>query len=229
VGKPEVILKRIDGVLSEPYNELTIITPEEFVGSITSELGKRKAEMLDMTSDDKIGVKMVYKISERNALGLRSNLMTETRGMVSLNFLFLGYEPMKNENKKERNGVLIASESGKALSYGLDLAQKRGITFVSPTEMVYEGQIVGFRPLEGDLEINVCKGKQLTNMRAAGNDDSIILAPAVKYSIEEALDFIESDELIDITPKQIRLRKRNLTKVDRVRAERQVKSSIVNN
>jgi len=220
VGKPEVILKNIDGIVCEPINELTILTPEEFVGTITSELGKRKAEMLDMQTDDKIGIKMIYKISERNALGLRSNLMTETKGMVSLSFLFLGYEPKKEENKKERNGVLIAIESGKALSYGIDLAQKRGITFVEPTEGVYEGQIVGLRPLIGDLEINICKGKHLTNTRSAGNDDNIILAPPVRYSLEECLDFINNDELIDVTPKKIRLRKKLLTKVDRVRAQR---------
>jgi GTP-binding protein len=220
IGKPEVIYKTIDGKVCEPFNELTIITPDEFVGAITSELGKRKAEMLDMQADEKVGTKIVYKISEKNALGLRNVLVTETRGMVSINTLFLGYEPKQEDNKKERNGVLIAFETGKALSYGLDLAQKRGITFVDPNEPVYEGQIVGFRPVEGDLEINICKGKQLTNMRAAGSDDNIILAPAVKYSIEESLDFINSDEFIDVTPKQIRLRKRLLNKVDRVRAAR---------
>jgi len=220
VGKPEVILKTIDGKVHEPFNELIIITPDEYVGTVTSELGKRKAEMLDMQTDEKFGTRMTYKISEKNALGLRSVLMTETKGMVSLNFLFLGYEPKMEENKKERNGVLIAYESGKALSFGLDLAQKRGITFVAPTDMVYGGQIVGLRPLVGDLEINVCKGKQLTNMRSAGNDDSIVLAPAVKYSIEEALDFINNDEFIDVTPKTVRLRKRLLDKTDRIRALR---------
>ncbi|OGL52265.1 hypothetical protein A3K55_00655 [Candidatus Shapirobacteria bacterium RBG_13_44_7] len=220
VGKPEVIVKEVDGVMMEPVSELTIITPEDFLGVVSAELGKRKAVAVDVQSDDKGQMKMIYKITERNSLGLRSSLMTETRGQVSLNYLFLGYEAVEEVMKKERNGVLIASESGKALSYGLDLAQKRGITFVGPTEDVYEGQIVGLRPIIGDLEVNVCKGKQLTNMRSAGNDEAIILAPVVKYSIEEALDFIESDELIDITPKNIRLRKRWLTKVDRVRAER---------
>ena len=220
IGKPEVILKTVDGVVCEPFSELTILTPEDFVGTITAEMGKRKAEMTDMQTDNKVGVKMVYKISDKNALGLRSVLMTETKGMVSISSLFLGYEPKKDEEKKERNGVLIASESGKALSYGLDLAQKRGITFIEPTEMVYEGQIVGLRPMMGYLEINVCKGKQLSNMRAAGSDDSIILAPATKYSLEECLDFINSDELIDVTPKEIRLRKKLLSKIDRVRAER---------
>lgn len=220
VGKPEVILKQVEGKWLEPFSELTILTPEDYVGTITAELGKRKAKMLDMTSDEKSGIKMIYKISERNALGLRSTLMTESKGQVSISFLFLDYEEKESENYKTRNGVLIATHSGKALSFGLDLAQKRGITFVEPTEPIYEGQVVGFRPIIGDLDINVCKGKQLTNMRSAGNDDAIILAPAVKYSIEEALDFIENDELIDVTPKAIRLRKRFLTKVDRVRAER---------
>lgn len=219
VGKPEVITKEVDGKILEPFNELTILTSEEYLGTITAEMGKRKAEMLDMTTDSN-GIKIVYKISERNALGLRSVLMTETRGSVSLSFLFLGFEERQGAIARDRNGVLIASESGKALSFGLDLAQKRGITFVEPTEEVYEGQIVGFRPVSGDLEINVCKGKQLTNMRSSGNDDGIILSPAVKYSIEECLDFIESDELIDVTSKNIRLRKKMLSKTDRVRAER---------
>jgi len=223
VGKPEVILKTIDGKVHEPFSELTILTPEEYVGAITSELGKRKAQMLDMSTDDRSGTKMIYKISEKNALGLRSALMTETKGQVSISFLTLGYELKQEETPRIRNGVLIASESGKALSFGIDLAQKRGVTFISPTEGVYEGQVVGYRPVQGDLEINICKGKQLTNMRSSGNDDAIALAPAVKYSIEESLDFIESDELIDITPKNIRLRKRYLTKVDRVRAERKGK------
>lgn len=220
VGKPEVILKTIDGKTCEPFNELTILTTDEYVGVITAELGKRKAEMLDMQTDDRGGIKMIYKISERNALGLRSKLVTETRGSVSINTLFLGYEAKGNDIGKDRNGVLVAFESGKALAYGLDLAQKRGITFVFPNEEVYEGQVVGFRPVEGDLEINICKGKQLTNMRASGNDDSVTLSPAIKYSIEECLDFIAADELIDVTPKNIRLRKKLLSKNDRIKAER---------
>ncbi|KKQ91117.1 MAG: GTP-binding protein TypA [Candidatus Shapirobacteria bacterium GW2011_GWE1_38_92] len=208
VGKPEVIIREVDGKSLEPFNELTILTSDDYVGTITAEMGKRKAEMLDMITDSN-GIKMIYKISERNALGLRSALMTETRGSVSLSFLFLGFEERQGSISRDRNGVLIASESGKALSFGLDLAQKRGITFVEPTEEVYEGQIVGFRPMNGDLEINVCKGKQLTNMRSSGNDDGIILSPAVKYSM-----------LIDVTPKNIRLRKKMLSKVNRVREER---------
>ena len=220
VGKPEVIEKIIDGKSCEPFSELTILIPEQYVGEITSELGKRKAQLLNMEKDENDQIKLIYKISERNALGLRSKMMTKTRGMAMISSLFIDYEPKLVVEKDKRNGVLIADKSGKALSFGLDIAQKRGITFVEPTEGVYEGQIVGFRPLEGDLEINVCKGKQLTNMRSAGNDDNIQLAPPVKYSLEECLDFIEEDELIDVTPKTIRLRKKLLTKVDRVRASR---------
>ncbi|MEK7527652.1 MAG: GTP-binding protein [Patescibacteria group bacterium] len=220
VGKPEVIYKTVEGKTMEPFSEVTIIAPDNFVGVVTTEMGKRKAQMLDMVSDEKMGTKAIYRISERNALGLRSKLMTDTRGSVAITFLSLGYEPKGVDLKRERNGVLIADKSGKALSFGLDIAQKRGITFVEPTEGVYEGQVVGLRPVIGDLEINVCKGKQLTNMRSSGNDDAIILAPAVKYSIEEALDFIESDELIDVTTKTVRLRKKYLTRVDRTRAGR---------
>jgi GTP-binding protein len=220
VGKPEVILKTIDGKVFEPFNELIIITPDEYVGTVTSELGKRKAEMLDMQSDEKIGTRMTYKISERNGLGLRSALISDTKGTVSINTLFLGYEPKQEETKKERNGVMIAFETGKALSFGLDLAQHRGTNFIAPNEQVYEGQVVGLRPVEGDLEINICKGKHLTNTRSSGNDDNIVLAPAVKYSIEEALDFINNDEFIDVTPKNVRLRKKLLSKTDRIRAER---------
>jgi len=220
VGKPEVILRKVENEWMEPVNELTILSQADYVGTISAELGKRRGQMVDMIDDGRGNVKMIYKISERNGLGLRTKLMTETRGSVSISNLFLGYEKAEATIGKTRNGAMIASESGKALSYGLDLAQKRGITFVSPTQMVYEGQIVGLRPVAGDLEINVCKGKQLTNMRSSGNDDAIILAPPVKYSIEECLDFIEDDELLDITPKEVRLRKRYLTKVDRTRAER---------
>ncbi len=219
VGKPEVILKTINGQVCEPFNELTVLTGDEYVGVITAELGKRKAKMLDMISENG-NAKMVYKISERNALGLRSVLMTQTRGMVSLNYLFLGFEPKVEETGNNRPGVIIASETGKALSYGLDIATARGILFINPNEEVYEGQVVGVRPVEGDLEMNICKGKQLTNMRSAGNDDNIILPPAVKYSIEEALDFIENDELVDVTTKNVRLRKKMLTKVERDKARR---------
>jgi len=220
VGKPEVVLKQVDGVWMEPVEELTILTSQEYVGVVSSELGKRRGQLIDMVTDDNNNVKMIYKISEQNSLGMRSVLMTQTRGSISLNFWFLGFEAKNEEHNNKRNGVLIAWEGGKALSYGLDLAQHRGILFVNPGDDVYEGQIVGLRPVEEDLEVNVCKGKQLTNFRSAGNDEAIVLPPATKYSIEECLDFIEEDELVDITMKSIRLRKKYLSKTDRIRKAR---------
>ena len=146
--------------------------------------------------------------------------MSQTRGSISLSYWFLGFEAKTDQHSDKRNGVLIASKGGKALSYGLDLAQKRGVLFVGPGEDVYEGQVVGLRPVEVDLEVNVCKGKQLTNMRSSGNDDAIVLTPATKYSIEECLGFIEEDELVDVTPVAVRLRKKYLTKLDRTRDKR---------
>ena len=221
VGKPEVVYKEIEGKIYEPMEELTVTVPEIYMGIISSELGKRKGQLVDMTLDGNGNLKMIYKISEQNSLGLRSILMGQTKGSVILNYWFAGHEP-KDENAviRKRNGVLIAWESGKALSYGLDLSQKRGILFVGPGEDIYEGQIVGLRPVEEDLEVNVCKGKQLTNFRSAHNDEGIILTPAVKYSIEECLDFIEDDELIDVTCENIRLRKRYLSKLDRAGSKR---------
>ncbi|RLC35255.1 translational GTPase TypA [Candidatus Shapirobacteria bacterium] len=223
IGKPEVVLKRIGGVICEPVEELTILTSQDYVGVISSELGKRRGEMLDMSTSADGSVRMIYKISEENSLGLRSILISQTRGSMSLSYSFLGFEPKQESHSGQRNGVMIASKSGKSLSYGLDLTQKRGIMFVSPGEDIYEGQVVGLRPIERDLEVNVCRGKQLTNMRAAGNDDTISLTPATKYSIEECLDFIEEDELIDVTPKAVRLRKKYLSRLDRLRQSRKKK------
>jgi len=220
VGKPEVVLKKIDGIVCEPWEEMTVLVSKDFVGTVSAEVGKRQGQMIKMSEDKQGGTKMIYKISEQNALGLRSSLMNQTKGQVLLSFVFLGFEPKQEKQKSDRNGVMIAFTSGKALPFGLNLAQKRGTTFVEPREEIYEGQIVGMRPVSGDLEINPCKGKQLTNMRAAGSDEAIILSPAVKYSLEESLDFIESDELIDVTPKAIRLRKRLLSKLDRARSKR---------
>ena len=224
VGKPEVVLKKIEGVTCEPWEELTVLVTQDQVGVVSSEVGRRKGEMTDMGTDGQGNVRMIYEISEENALGLRTTLMSETRGRVSLSFLFLGFRPRKEVAKIKRNGVMVATETGKALAYGLSMAQKRGVTFIEPGEEVYEGQVVGLRPTEGDLEINVCKGKQLTNMRASGSDEAVVLSPAVKYSLEESLDFIESDELLDVTPREIRLRKRLLGKLERVRQARRVRA-----
>ena len=223
VGKPEVILKEINGTMCEPWEEMTILVGKDFVGAVSGEVGRRRGQLLEMVEDSQGGVKMIYKISEENALGLRSVLMSKTKGEALVSFIFLGFEAKVEKTGTSRNGVMIASESGKALPYGLNLAQKRGITFVDPREEVYGGQVVGLRPVNGDLEINVCKGKQLTNMRASGNDEATVLSPPVKYSLEEALDFIENDELLDVTPEALRMRKKLLSKTDRVRQVRRNK------
>lgn len=220
VGKPEVVLKEVEGKVCEPWEEMTILIAKEFVGAVAAEVGKRRGQLLEMSEDKQGSCKMVYKISEQNALGLRSSLMGQTKGQVLLSFIFLGFEAIESRPPSKRNGVMVAFESGKALAFGLNLAQKRGATFVEPKEEVYGGQVVGLRPVVGDLDINVCKGKQLTNMRASGNDEAVVLSPAIKYSLEEALDFIESDEMIDVTPVTIRLRKKLLSKIDRVRNQR---------
>ena len=160
----------------------------------------------------------------RTILGLRSLLMTATKGTVVFNSQFLDYEPVGAPLPKMRRGALIASDSGEALSYGLQAAQERGITFVNPGEMIYEGQIIGMNAKEEDIEINAAKGKKLTNMRSQSSDGVIQLIPSIKYSLEQCLDFLESDELLEITPKNLRLRKKYLTSIERRRHREELKN-----
>jgi GTP-binding protein len=207
-------------VQAEPVEEVTIDVPEEFVGAVTTELGKRKAQMTNLTNHGQGYSRLVWKMPTRAFLGLRAVLMTATKGTVVINSVSLGYEPLWSMAESDRTGALIASESGKAVALGLDVAQGRGVTFVEPGDEVYEGQIIGQNAKYEDMEINVCKGKELTNMRSKSSDGITILAPAVKMSMEQALDWIEDDELLEITPAAIRLRKRYLTRVDRDRARR---------
>ncbi len=231
ISKPEVIMKEVDGppspdgsvvasVKHEPIEEVTVDIPEEHVGVITAEFGKRKAKMIDLINHGNGYTRMVYHVTTRGFLGLRTILMTATKGTVVINSIFMGYEPLGGEIPRDRNGVLIASESGQAVSFGLEVAQGRGITFVAPGTPVYNGMIIGLNSRKEDMEINVCKGKELTNMRSKSSDGIVILAPPVIMSLEQALDFIEDDELLEITPENIRLRKRYLTKTDRDRAKR---------
>lgn len=216
VSKPQVLLRGNQ----EPYDEVTIDVPEEYLGEITSEMGRRRAEMVDMRSDGKGSTRVVYKISQRNMLGARSTLLTKTRGTAVFNSIFLGYEDQNIVATQLRNGVLVAIEPGKALSYSLENAQERGSTFVEPGEDVYEGMIVGLNTRENDIDMNITKGKHLTNTRAANKDMKTTLTPAYKMSLEQALDFIEDDELLEVTPGNLRLRKKYLTKLDRVKAGR---------
>jgi GTP-binding protein len=220
ISKPEVIFREENGVTSEPLEEVTVDVPEEFVGAVTTEFGKRKAQMIDLINHQNGYTRLVWHMPTRAFLGLRAILMTATKGTVVINSIYLKHEPLWTLAESDRTGALIASEAGKAVALGLDVAQGRGVTFVNPGEQVYEGQVIGQNARYEDMEINVCKGKELTNMRSKSSDGITILAPAVKMSLEQALDWLGNDELLEVTPKDIRLRKRYLSRVERDRARR---------
>jgi GTP-binding protein len=220
VSKPQVIEKNIDGKLHEPFLEVTAEVPSEFIGIITEEFGKRKAALIDMISHQNGLTKFIYRISERNFLGARSILLTATRGTVNVSSLFIDYLPVGEALPKLRNGAIIVYDSGKALAYGLQTVCERGILFIPAGTEVYEGMVVGLNAKEEDMEINVCKGKKLTNMHTENSDEAIVLTPPLIMSLEQSLDFIADDELLEVTPKNLRIRKKFLSHVDRVRAQR---------
>ncbi len=220
VSKPEVIIREIDGQRMEPWEELIVDVPEEHSGTITGELQKRRGAMQNMTPHSG-GMRFTFHIPTKNLLGLRNVLLTKTKGTAVLNGIFLEYRPETPSLPKTRNGVLISSEMGVAVTYGLEVAQGRGATFIGPQTEVYEGMIIGQNSREEDLEINVCKEKKQSNVRASFNDFSIQLAPPVIMTLEQALDFLESDELLEVTPNNLRLRKRYLTKNERAKAAKE--------
>ncbi len=223
VSKPQVIEKEIDGVICEPYEEVTIQTEKQFLGEVTEEFGKRKGELSDMISDDN-NVKLIYKIADSNLLGIRSVLMTKTRGTATLSTYFLGYFPKTTKNESLRNGALVAVKPGVSMTYGLVNAQERGILFVGPGVDVYEGMVVGLANRGFDIEVNVCKEKKLTNNRSAGEGVSEPLAPPTILSLEQSLDFINDDEMLEITPENLRIRKKVLSLVHRRVAVRNARS-----
>ncbi|PIX98802.1 translational GTPase TypA [bacterium (Candidatus Howlettbacteria) CG_4_10_14_3_um_filter_37_10] len=220
VGKPHVITKEIDGKTNEPIEELTIDVATEHVGAVTSEVGRRKGNLLSQDENADGTTRLTFEISTRGLLGLRNQLLTLSRGTATLNSMFLRYQPIGAPIPKLRNGALIASESGKAVAYGLNNTQARGTVFINPQVQVYTGMIVGLNARDGDLEINVCKEKKLTNVRAASSDDAINLTPPTILSLEQSLDFLEDDEFLEVTPKNLRLRKRLLNATARVRAKK---------
>ncbi len=228
ISKPEVIIKEVNGDPStgsglrkmEPFEEVTVDVPAEHVGSITTEFGKRKATLVEMINHDNGYARLVYHISTRGFLGLRNTLVSETKGTAVINSVLLGYQPLGETLNQTRNGALIASETGKAVALGLEVAQGRGTVFIGPTTPVYQGMIVGLNSRKEEIEINVCKGKELTNMRSKSADSKIVLAPPLVMTLEQALDFIEDDELLEVTPQNLRLRKKYLTKTDRARQNR---------
>jgi GTP-binding protein len=212
VSKPQVIYKTVAGEKQEPYEELTVEIDQEYVGIITEEIGRRRAEMLDTFTNARGISRMVYKISSNNLLGFRSKIISKTRGNGLFAARFLGYEAMGVNARQLRNGAMIATELGQVTAYGLEPAQHHGDTFVGPGEMVYEGMIIGLNNRQEDIDINICKIKKSTNVRAAAADMGIQLAPPMKLSLEQMLDFIEDDELLEVTPKSLRLRKKILQK-----------------
>ena len=215
VGKPEVIVKRDENnVKIEPVEEVSIVVPSIYQGVINQEMGKRYGNLIALEPITDTEVEFIYHIPTRAIIGLRTLLLTLTKGTVLFSSQIDGYEPMGKELPKIRSGVIIASHSGESLAYGLAAAEERGVLFIGPATSVYEGMIVGQTPKEQDVRMNVCKGKQLTNMRSKASDGVIQLTPPTILSLEQALDFLENDELLEVTPASLRLRKKNLTGIE---------------
>jgi GTP-binding protein len=210
VSRPKVIYKELDGQLCEPMEYLTVDVPEEYVGTVIEKLGNRKGEMVNMRPTTDNFTRLEFRIPARGLIGYRGEFLTDTRGNGIMNSIFDGYEPYKGDISSRTHGSMVAWEMGEAVPYGLFNAQERGALFIGPGEKVYEGMIVGESSRGEDLTINVCKKKHLTNIRASGSDEALKLTPPVILSLEQALDFISDDELVEVTPKSIRLRKKIL-------------------
>lgn len=218
VSKPEAITRVLDGKLQEPVEGLTIDTREDNIGFLMEILSKRQAQLTNMHNDGQGNVRMEFRIPTRGIIGFTSAFITATRGEAVMNTLILGYEPWYGEITPDRDGALVAAANGVAVTYGLNHAQGRGITFIEPGTHVYEGMIVGLNSRAQDTAVNVCKEKKRTNVRSSTADIAIKLTPAVKLSLEQALDFIKDDELVEVTPKSLRLRKKLLTQAERLKA-----------
>lgn len=221
VGRPQVVTKLEDGVEKEPIEEVIVEVPAEHVGAVQMEFGRRKANLVDQFNSNKGVTKLVYTMPTRALLGARNILMTATKGTIIMNTLLDSYAPLGAPLNQIRNGVLIAWESGVATPYALQSAEERGILYVGPTQVVYAGQIVGLNQRQDDLEVNICKEKHLTNMRSSSSDGIVQLTPYTQFSLEQCLDFIENDELLEVTPKTLRLRKKELDHNKRKRAAKQ--------
>ena len=218
VSRPKVIMKRDEqGHLLEPIEELTIDVPQEYMGTVMEKLGTRRAVLNNMINENEGSVRLIFDIPARGLMGYRSELLTDTRGNGVMSHIFKDYEPYTGEIAERTRGSLIASESGEANSYGLFNTQEHGRLFVRPGDPIYEGQIVGECSRNEDIVVNVCKRKHVTNMRASGSDEALRLTPPVDLSLEQCMEFIRDDELVEVTPKNIRMRKRLLTKDQRIK------------
>ena len=224
LSRPEVIIKEENGVKLEPFELLVIDTPEDFSGTVIDKLGRRRAVMSSMTPMDEGYVRIEFEIPARGLIGFRSEFLTDTKGEGVMNHSFLDFRPFVGEVEHRKNGALISMENGKALAYALFNLQERGVLFIEPGVEVYVGMIIGEHSRPNDLEVNPIKGKNLTNVRAAGSDEAIKLTPPRKMTLERALEWIEEDELVEVTPKSVRLRKRYLDPTIRKRMAKQKKS-----
>ena len=220
VSRPKVIYKEIDGVKCEPIEDLVVNVPDDAIGTVIEKLGRRKAEMKNMEPAEAGHTKIEFKIPARGLIGYRTEFLTDTKGTGTMNSIFDCYEPYKGDIQARTRGVLVAFEQGTSITYGLYNAQLRGELFIGPGVEVYEGMIVGINSRNEDISINVCKEKHLTNTRASGSDDALRLVPPIQLSLEKAIEFIAEDELVEVTPKNIRLRKVILNNKDREKAAR---------
>ncbi|CAG0956838.1 GTP-binding protein TypA/BipA [Rhodocyclaceae bacterium] len=221
VSRPRVVLKEIDGVKCEPFEFLTVDCEEANQGAVMQALGERRGDLQDMQPDGKGRVRLEYRIPARGLIGFQGEFLTMTRGTGIMSHVFDDYGPMKADIAERRNGVLISAEQGDAVAYALWKLQERGRMFVSPGEALYEGMIIGINSRDNDLVVNPVKTKQLTNVRSSGKDEAIVLVPPIQITLESAVEFIADDELVEITPKSIRLRKRHLKEHERRRAGRE--------
>ena len=220
VSRPKVIIKEIDGVKCEPIERLVVNIPDDSVGTVIEKLGRRKAEMVNMEPAEVGHTKIEFKIPARGLIGYRTEFLTDTKGEGVMNSIIHSYEPFKGEVVARVRGTIVAFENGTSITYGLYNAQDKGELFIGPGVDVYEGMIVGLNSRSEDLAINVCKEKHLTNTRASGSDDALRLVPPIQMSLEKAIEFIQDDELVEVTPKSIRLRKKILDNKERERAAR---------
>lgn len=225
VSKPEVIYKNINGEKCEPIEFLICDIPESSMGTVIELLGKRKAEMVNMTHISQTQMRVEFKVPARGLIGFRGDFLTETRGEGIMSHVFHGYEPYKGEIPGRSRGVLIAFETGEATTYGLHSAQERGVTFIEPGTKIYEGMIVGESNREQDIEVNVARKKHVTNMRASNSEEALRLEKAKVFTLEQALEYIDDDELVEVTPKSVRLRKKYLDKNARVRYAKSLASN----
>lgn len=220
VGKPQVIVKEENGVKTEPFEELSLQVPTDIASSVTGEVVKRKGMLTFQQEEGATTTTLVFEIPTRGTLGLRNLLLTLTKGNLVMNSSFIEYRKVESQIPKLRNGVLVASATGKANSYGLDNAQKRGVLFITPGIEVYEGMVVGLNSRNEDMDVNVTKTKNLTNTRSSGSDDAVVLSPPTVMDLEQSLNFLEDDELLELTPNSIRIRKRILNCAERARESR---------